>query len=521
MSGHLIHDPAERESGDMTTGTHLEHATPNETAPSRERGRLRSLASRLWFPMALVVAVAVAFVVVGPLSSPRAGSGLAAMAPSGSVPDQPFVAAADASETEKEIAEHYETLRQFPDTLDSYVLLGYAYLQNVREQGDPADYARAEAAFDEALRRDSENVNALIGKGALAAAQHEFSEALELGQRAVALSPRTARAHGVVVDALTELGRYDEALASTQTMVDLRPDLASYSRVSYQRELHGQIDGAIDAMEQAYSASVGASTENREYLRVLLGDLQLLKGDLETAAQVYEASLQASPGFVWALNGLATVRAFQGDFDEAIELQQQAVDAIPLPEFVIALGELQEAAGRAEDAQRTYQLVEAIQQLFQANGVNVDLDLALFQANHGDDPKAAVELARRAYGREPNIKAADALAWALYADGQFDEARRFADEALRLGTPYGSFLYHAGMIAKAQGDTDAARDFLSRALESDPYFSPLYAPRAAQALTELGQGLAGRKGEALPDGWPLRLLETKLAEPDGRAALHA
>ena len=82
--------------------------------------------------------------------------------------------------------------------------------------------------------------------------------------------------------------------------------------------------------------------------------------------------------------------------------------------------------------------------------------------------------------------AADALAWALYADGQYDEARRFADEALRLGTPYGSFLYHAGMIARAQGDTDAARDFLSRALESDPYFSPLYAPSAAQALEELG-----------------------------------
>jgi tetratricopeptide (TPR) repeat protein len=292
----------------------------------------------------------------------------------------------------------------------------------------------------------------------------------------------------VVVDALTELGRYEEALVATQTMVDLRPDLASYSRVSYQRELHGQVDGAIESMEQAYSASVGAGTENREYLRVLMGDLRLLAGDLETAEQIYQGSLGASPGFVWALNGLAGVRAFQGEFDEAIELQQQAVDAIPLPEFVIALGEIQEAAGRTQDAQRSYELVEAIQQLFEANGVNVDLDLALFEANHGDDPAAAVDLARRAYEREPNIKAADALGWALYSAGQYDEARASADEALRLGTPYGSFLYHAGMIAKAQGDTAAARDFLTRALEQDPYFSPLYAPRAAAALEDLGPG---------------------------------
>ncbi|MDQ3492510.1 MAG: tetratricopeptide repeat protein, partial [Chloroflexota bacterium] len=474
---------------DMTTRTLPEHAPPAPvTARRRERGRLGALIRRLWFPVALVLAVAVAFVVVGPLSSPQAGPGLNAMAPAGASPDEPFVAAPDATDTEQEIAKQYETVRQYPDTEDAYVLLGYAYLQNVREKGDPADYGRAEAALDEALRRDPDNVNALIGKGSLAAAQHEFQEALELGERAVAISPRTARAHGVVVDALTELGRYDEALVSTQTMVDIRPDLASYSRVSYQRELHGQVDGAIVAMEQAYSASVGSGTENREYLRVLMGDLQLMKGDLEAAEQVYRASLQASPGFVWALNGLSGVRAFQGDFDEAVELQQQAVDAIPLPEFVIALGEIQEAAGRTEDAQRSYELVGAIQQLFEANGVNVDLDLALFQANHGDDPAAAVELARRAYESEPNIKAADALGWALYADGQYDEARRYADEALRLGTPYGSFLYHAGMIAQAQGDTEAARDFLSRALEQDPYFSPLFAPRAAEALERLGPG---------------------------------
>ena len=486
MSEPLIHDPMASESGDMTTRTLPEHTRPIDAAPPKRRGRLHSLIRRLWFPVALVVAVAVAFVAVGPLSSPQVGSALTAMAPPGATPEQPFVAAADATETEQEIAKQYETVRQYPDTNDAYVLLGYAYLQNVREKGDPADYGRAEAAFDEALRRDSENVNALIGKGALAAAQHEFRDALELGNRALAISPRTARAHGVVVDALTELGRYDEALVSTQTMIDLRPDLASYSRVSYQRELHGQVDGAIVAMEQAYSSSVGSGTENREYLRVLLGQLQLLKGDLAGAEQIYRASLQAAPGFVWALNGLARVRAFQGDFDEAIELQQQAVDAIPLPEFVIALGEIQEAAGRTDEAQRSYELVGAIQQLFQANGVNVDLDLALFQANRGDDPAVAVELARRAYEREPNVKAADALAWALHADGQHDEARRYADEALRLGTPYGSFLYHAGMIAQAQGDTEAARDFLSRALEQDPYFSPLYAPRAQAALAELG-----------------------------------
>ncbi|MDQ3408226.1 MAG: hypothetical protein M3472_08775, partial [Chloroflexota bacterium] len=83
MSGPLIHDPAQRESGDMTTRTLDDHAQSAPVAPPAGRGRLPSLASRLWFPLALLVAVAVAFVAVGPLSSPRVGQGLTAMAPPG------------------------------------------------------------------------------------------------------------------------------------------------------------------------------------------------------------------------------------------------------------------------------------------------------------------------------------------------------------------------------------------------------------------------------------------------------
>ncbi|MBA3587210.1 MAG: tetratricopeptide repeat protein [Chloroflexi bacterium] len=219
-----------------------------------------------------------------------------------------------------------------------------------------------------------------------------------------------------------------------------------------------------------------------------MGNLHFAKGDLETAEAIFQASLDSSPDFVWALSGLARVRAAEGELDEAIDLYQRAVDQIPLPEFVIALGETQEAAGLAEVASDTYELVEAIQALFEANGVNTDLDLALFTANHGDDPDAAVELARAAYEDQPSIKAADALGWALFKADQLDEAERYAEEALRLGTHDGLYLYHAGMIAKARGDLDTARARLSEAFEVNPHFSPLYEPRAQAALDEIADG---------------------------------
>lgn len=442
---------------------------------------LSGIGRRLRWPILAVLVVIGALALSGRFgaSSPSDSSALAPSTDSRSAaPD------ATQSATEEDIAKYYALVQENPDTVEAYILLGGAYVQNVRERGDPADYGRAEAAFAEALRREPENVSALVGTGVLALARHEFREALEIGQRAVSSDPNHPGAYGVIADALTELGRYDEAIETVQTMVDLRPDLSSYSRVSYQRELHGQIDPAIDAMKAAYRSG-GPATENTEYVRVLIGNLYFTKGDIETAESIYQASLDASPNFVWALAGMARVQAANGQLDEAIDLYQRAVDQIPLPEFVIALGEAQEAAGLSEIAADTYDLVEAIQALFEANGVNTDLDLALFAANHGDDPAAAVELAQAAYDQQPSIKAADALGWALFKAGRLDEAEQYAAEALRLGTRDGLFLYHAGLIAKARGELDTARDRLSQAFEVNPHFSPLYEPLARAALEEI------------------------------------
>lgn len=458
-----------------------------QEAPRSPSMRRRLSVRRLWYPLAAIIVVAVGFVLLGPPSSPSAASQLARMAPAFAPASGPVTAPPGSTAVEQEIAKQYDAVRQDPEAVLAYIQLGNAYVQHVRQTGDPTDYGRAEAAFDAALRRSADNVDAIVGKGVLALTRHDFRQALDLGTRAVALAPKRSRVYGVLVDANTELGRYDEALASAQQMIDLRPDLAAYSRVAYQRELHGQMAGAIASMRQAFDASVGTEPENREYLHVLLGDLYLRTGDVTTAGSIYEASLARLPDFVWAKSGLARVRAAEGRLDESITLWKQVVDKLPLPEFVVASGETKEAAGRFDEARKDYELAEVIQRLFATNGVNVDLDLALFRADHGNDSGAAVALARRAYAEQPNVKAADALGWALHAAGSFDEARKYADEALRLGTPYGQFLYHAGIIAKDQGDVAAAKSFLGRALQLDPHFSPLYAPRAQQALTELGR----------------------------------
>lgn len=389
--------------------------------------------------------------------------------------------------TDQLIWDYQQRVRQSPDDVQSYAVLGAAYMQKVRDTGDPSFYAKAQAVLDEAIKRDPQNVEALIGAGTLANARHQFRDALQLGQQAKAINPTVPRIYGVIADAQTELGMYDDAVKTLQTMIDMRPDLSSYSRISYARELHGDMEGAIEAMQEAVTAG-GPATENSAWVRVQLGNLYFAQGNLAQAEQEYQRTLTLLPDYVYAQAGLGRVRAAQGQLDAAIGLYQSAIARMPLPEFVIGLGETQQAAGHTAEAAKQYELVRAMQQLFKVNGVDTDLELALFDADHPSadlQADATLALARDAYARRPSVKAADTLAWALFKAGQTAQARRYADEALRLGTHDPLMLYHAGTIAQAQGDSVAARDWLARALERNPNFSPLYAPQARQALAHL------------------------------------
>ncbi|MGB7804094.1 MAG: hypothetical protein WBM72_00685, partial [Actinomycetota bacterium] len=137
------------------------------------------------------------------------------------------------------------------------------------------------------------------------------------------------------------------------------------------------------------------------------------------------------------------------------------------------------------DAQRQYDLVRAEAKLFAANGVDTDLELALFDADHGD-PHAALSAASAEWQRRQSVHVADALAWALHMNGDDIQAARYAERALTLGTPNALFLFHAGTIQAALGHDDAARSLLHEALDTNPHFSIQHAPEAEALLDDLG-----------------------------------
>lgn len=366
---------------------------------------------------------------------------------------------------------------------DSLTRRGNDELQRARETADPAHYASAQAAFGQALRRDRRSVDATIGMATLALARHDFRGALRYARRARQLGPQLARPFSVLVDAEVELGRYEWAGRSLQQMIDLRPNLASYARVSYFRELHGDLAGAAGAMSLAVSAG-GGVPENVAYVQTLLGDLEAMRGRPRAARRAYAAALTGVAGYVPALASRAQLDAATGHLKRAISEYEDIVRSRPLPQYVIALGETQQAAGRRADARESFALVDAERRLLAANGVNTDVEIALFEADHGDRSRA-VALARRAWRAAPSVRSADAVSWALNRSGRSRNALAWAKRATKLGSRDPLILTRAGLTARTAGHDREARRYLQRALRANPRFSVVWAPRARHALRGL------------------------------------
>lgn len=371
--------------------------------------------------------------------------------------------------TEQQIANYQSQLAQVPDNPYFLAQLGLAYMQQVRETADATTYLQAEAAFNEALGQDPQQIDALVGQGILALARHDFTGALEWAEKARAVNPFRADILGVVVDAQVELGRYEEAVVSAQNMVDMKPGLASYSRISYVRELHGDVPGAIEAMQAAAEAGLPGE-EGTLWAMYQLGTLHFNGGEWDKAAAVYQKALSLKPNYPYALAGLARVETAEGNYGTAITLLEALVTRLPLPQFIIQLGDLYWVTDQPQKAQQQYDLIAAIQQLNAESGMNVDLELALFEADYGD-PAAALAQAEAAYEARPSVYGADVLGWALYRNGRYEEAYSYSQEALRLGTQDAALFYHAGMIATALGKTAEAANYLDTAESINPAFS--------------------------------------------------
>jgi tetratricopeptide (TPR) repeat protein len=377
-----------------------------------------------------------------------------------------------------------DRLRLVPGDYTTWAALGSAYLERARVTADPTYYPKAEGALRRSLElRPGDNPPALTGLGALANARHDFAGGRGLAQQALALNAYSPDAYGVLADAETQLGHPDAATEAIGHMLDLRPGLAGYARASYDLEQRGRIVAAQELMQQALESAVDPA--DMAFCRYQLGELAWQSGKLDDAERQYAAGLAVDPTYLPLKQGRAKVAAAQGQRDAALTDFADITRTTPAPAYFIEYAELLRSAGRDADADAQLALADAAQQLFTANGGTDDLTGA-WLALARNRPAEALMQAQREWNRRQFAEVADTYAWMLHANGRDTEALRYAEQAGVLGTQNARFRYHRGIIELALGQTTMARQDLSRALATNPYFSPVDVPLASQALAGLG-----------------------------------
>lgn len=380
-----------------------------------------------------------------------------------------------------------------PDDPLNYNRLGAAYIQKARESGDVTYYNLAETALKKSLELVPDIVAAASATTSLAAvylARHEFKAALTYAQKAIEIGSRDLYPYALIGDASIELGQYDKAAEAYAKMLGLSGPLHPHSRLSYLQFLKGDTSGALESMRRAVRATIEANApaENIAWSQVQLGDLFFHIGEVAKAEQSYRDALATYPRYHRGLAGLARAQSAHKNYREAIELYHGAISVIPLPEYVAALGDLYVKTGRAEDAKKQYELVEYIGRLNTLNKALYNRELALFYADHDMKPIAAHELAQKELEVRADIYTYDVLAWALYKNGKGREALGAMTEALKLGTKDARLFFHAGMIHHSLGEKEKAKEYLSRALSTNPHFHLLQADLAARTLKQLDSG---------------------------------
>lgn len=378
-----------------------------------------------------------------------------------------------------------ERVRNDPRDHLSLTTLASIYIRKARDCSDHTLYDKADDAFRRALVILPSHAAARIGLAHVTCARHRFSEGLTLAEAVYRDHPEEAESLAVIADARLELGDYagaERAVRELDAKASKPTPPAVLARQARLAELHGNPDAAVKLLTTAAEESRRAD-EGKEagaWFQMRLGEILASQGKLAEAAAHLDAALTDHPKYLAALVVLAAVRAAEGNFTEAIALYERAATITPDVAVLAALADLYARNGQEFLAKAHRDAVEAAD----TDATPFGRVLVLYYCDHDRKLTRALDLARREFAERKDVYGYDALAWALHKNGMPRDAEAAAVEALKLGTRDAMLHYHAGMIAAALGENDAARERLSRALAINPHFA--HAAEARRALGRFG-----------------------------------
>ncbi len=369
--------------------------------------------------------------------------------------------------------------------------LAQAYIQEARVTGDHGYYDGAALdLLNDVIKNEPNNFDALCCKATVLLSQHHFSDALIVAKQALPINPNSAFIYGLMCDAYVELGNYPEAVKMSDKMISIRPDIRSYARISYLREIHGDLNGAIAACKLAVGAGY-PGLEQTEWTRMILAHLYESTGHLDTAEYHYKMALAERPEYAFAIAGLGRIEKAKGNYKEAILQFEKAKGMIIEYSFSDELTDLYKLNGNPEKEKSSAEsVIEMLSPLSNedesssAHGHYADKELAYAYLKINDTEKA-LKHAMLEYERRPdNIDVCETVAWVLYQKGDYVQANKMMNKALRTNCKNPILLCRAGLIKLKAGEKEKGVALIKTALGGDPFISDIELRKEASKYLE-------------------------------------
>jgi tetratricopeptide (TPR) repeat protein len=353
-------------------------------------------------------------------------------------------------ELEHKISAAQDDVRAGRAVAENLDKLGRLFIAKARVTTDPGFYKLAEQCADGIERRVKGHTGGRLLRGHVLHSLHRFAAA-EAVARALVLDRKDFTAHGLLGDVLYDKGQVREALEQYQRMLDLKPCLQSYARAGQVRWLRGDYDSSRQLLRMAVGAGSRRDPEALCWAYARLAALELGAGDLTACAQACAQALAVDGNSVPALLVDARLLAARGQVAQALAQGRRAAELCPLPEHRWLVADLARQLGDAT-------LVNATEASLHQTGAQDDpRHYALFLLARGGQSAVALQLAERELSERQDVFTHDLHAFALLHAGKVEAAHTAMQKALALGTDDARLHYHAGAIARARKDRDAAR----------------------------------------------------------------
>ena len=390
--------------------------------------------------------------------------------------------------TQANVKKLHAELTAKPDDARTLLMLAKEFMQEGRITGDYSYYNKASLdLINKVLVKDSRNFEAICLKSMVFLSQHRFSDGKNVAMEAVKSNPYNSFVYGLLCDANVELGNYDEAVTMADKMVAIRPDIRSYSRVSYIREIFGDLPGSIEAIKMAIAAGFPGQ-EDTEWARMVLGHLYEDSNELDKATEQYQTALRERPDYPFALAGMGRIATYKKDYPAAIDYYEKARKVISDVSFLEQLAILYRLNNQQKEADEYARITlnallsdNITAQKDQDQGHYSDMELANLYLQMNEPAKALPHAQTEHQRRPQNIDACETLAWTLYQNGKAAEALPYMTTALRTKSQHPERLVKAGIIMSAAGQKKEGTELINKGLSLKPYMDETIV-KTAQAL---------------------------------------